>query len=67
MSNILGLAVFATGIVLLIIGFNESQAFAVEVSRALAENSSNRSMWLILGGGAAVISGLSLAVRNRPI
>lgn len=65
MNNITGLAVFALGIVLLIFGFNESQSFASEVSRVFASNPSDRSLWMIVGGGVAVIGGLILAIRSR--
>ncbi|HWQ93631.1 MAG TPA: DUF3185 family protein [Clostridia bacterium] len=64
MNNILGLAVFALGIVLLIFGFNESQSLGSEVSRAFTGNPSNRSMWLIVGGILAVIAGLFIAIRG---
>ena len=67
MTNIIGLAVFALGIVLLISGFNESQSFASEVSRTFTGNPTNRSLWMILGGAASVIAGLILAVRSRRV
>ncbi|HWH72595.1 MAG TPA: DUF3185 family protein [Candidatus Sulfotelmatobacter sp.] len=64
MNNIVGLAIFALGIVLLIFGFNASQSFGSEVSRLFTGNPSNRAIWMILGGAAAVIVGLLLAVRG---
>jgi LPXTG-motif cell wall-anchored protein len=65
MNNITGLAVFALGIVLLIFGFNASQPFGAELSRNLSNNSDQSSVWLIAGGGAAVLGGLFLALRSR--
>jgi len=65
MNNIVGLAVFALGVVLLIFGFNESQSFSSEVSRTFTGNPTDRSMWLIVGGAVAVIVGLVLAVKGR--
>ena len=65
MNNIVGLAIFAVGIVLLIFGFNESQSFASEVSRVFSGNPSDHSMWMLVGGGLAVVAGLVLALRNR--
>jgi multisubunit Na+/H+ antiporter MnhB subunit len=62
--NIIGLAVFALGIVLLIFGFNESQSFNSDVSRFFTGNPSDRSMWLIAGGAVAVIAGMILALRG---
>jgi len=65
MNNIVGLALFALGIVLLIFGFNESQSFSSDVSRFFTGNPSNRSMWLLIGGAVAVILGLILAFTGR--
>jgi multisubunit Na+/H+ antiporter MnhB subunit len=68
MNNIVGLAIFALGVVLLIFGFNESHSFSSDVSRAFTGNPTDRSMWLIVGGAAAVIVGLVislLGIRRR--
>ena len=62
--NIVGLAVFALGIVLLIFGFNESHSFGSDVSRVFTGNPTDRSIWLIAGGGVAVIAGMVLALRG---
>jgi multisubunit Na+/H+ antiporter MnhB subunit len=64
MNNVIGLAIFALGVVLLIFGFNESQSFGSEVSRFFTGNPSDRSMWMIVGGAVAVVAGLVLAVRG---
>ncbi len=64
MKNIVGLAIFALGIVLLIFGFNEARSFTSEVSRAFTGNPTDRSMWLVVGGALAVISGLALAIKG---
>ena len=65
MNNILGLAILAVGVVLLIFGFNESHSFASDVSRFFSGNPTDHSMWLILGGAVAVVVGLGLAVVGR--
>jgi len=65
MNNILGLAILAVGIVLLIFGFNESHSFSSDVSRFFSGNPTDHSMWLILGGAVAVVVGLGLAVVGR--
>ncbi len=62
--NIVGLGIFALGIVLLIFGFNESQSFSSDVSRFFTGNPTDRSLWLIVGGAVAVIAGLVLAIRG---
>ena len=65
MNNIVGLGIFAVGIVLLILGFNESQTISSEVSRAFSGTSSQRTTLMLVGGGVAVLLGLMLALRSR--
>jgi len=65
MNNVVGFAILALGIVLLIFGFNESQSFSSDVSRFFTGNPTDRSMWMIVGGSVAVIAGLFLAVSGR--
>jgi len=62
MTNIVGLAVFAAGIVLLIFGFNESHSFGSDVSRFFTGNPTDRSIWFLIGGAAAIIVGLCVAI-----
>ena len=64
MNNIVGLAIFALGVVLLIFGFNESHSFSSDVSRAFTGNPTDRSMWMIVGGIVAVVAGLFLAITG---
>lgn len=65
MNNIMGLAVFALGIVLLVFGFNASQSLSSDISRAFTGNPTDRSMWLIVGGAIAVVVGLLVAIKGR--
>lgn len=65
MNNIVGLAILALGIVLLIFGFNASHSFSSDVSRTFTGNPTNHSMWLIIGGAVAVIAGIGLALTGR--
>ncbi len=64
MNNIVGLAILALGIVLLIFGFNEAHSFSSNVSKVFTGNPTDRSMWLIVGGAIAVIVGLFTTVRG---
>ena len=65
MNNILGLAVLAIGVVLLIFGFNEAHSFSSDISRTFTGNPTDRSMWLIIGGAVAVVVGFVLALTGR--
>ena len=67
MNNITGLAVFALGIVLLIFGFNASQPFSGELARSISTKADQTSIWLVVGGSAAVLGGLILAIRSRRV
>lgn len=65
MNNIIGLAVLALGIVLLVFGFNESHSFSSNVSRTFTGNPTDRAMWLMIGGAVAVAVGFVLALTGR--
>jgi hypothetical protein len=65
MNNIVGLAILALGVVLLVFGFNESHSFSSDVSRTFTGNPTDKSMWLIIGGAVAVIAGIAVAVTGR--
>ena len=65
MNTLVGLAILALGIVLLIFGFNESHSFSSSVSRTFTGNPTDRSMWLIIGGAVAVITGLAVSLMGR--
>jgi multisubunit Na+/H+ antiporter MnhB subunit len=62
MTNIVGLAIFAVGIVLLIFGFNESHSFSSDVSKFFTGNPTDKSIWLLIGGAAAIVVGLLVAI-----
>jgi hypothetical protein len=62
MNKIVGFALLALGIVLLVFGFNESHSFGSDVSRAFTGNPTDRSMWFIGGGALAVVAGLAMTV-----
>jgi hypothetical protein len=64
MNNLIGLAILAGGIVLLIFGFNESHSFSSDVTRFFTGNPTNRAIWMIAGGAAAVIIGLLITIRG---
>ena len=65
MNNVVGLILLAAGIVLLIFGFNASQSLSSSVSRFFTGNPTDKSMWLLIGGAAAVVVGLVVALSGR--
>jgi len=64
MNNVVGLALLAVGIVLLVFGFNASHSFGSDVSRFFTGNPTDKSIWLLIGGAVAVIIGLVTALRG---
>jgi hypothetical protein len=58
MNRPLGIALLVIGVILLIIGFNESQSFTSEVSRTFTGSPTDRSMWFLIGGGVGAALGL---------
>ena len=64
MNNIVGLAIFALGVVLLIFGFNESHSFSSDVSRFFTGSPTDKAMWMIIGGAVAAVVGLVFTLRG---
>jgi hypothetical protein len=64
MNNALGWAIFAVGIVLLVFGVNASNSFGSDVHRFFTGNPTDKSIWLLVGGAAAVVVGLVVALRG---
>jgi hypothetical protein len=65
MSNLLGFSLFALGVILLIVGFNVTQAYVGEISQAISTNPHREAIWLVLCGGLAVVFGLVLVFQSR--
>jgi hypothetical protein len=57
MNKALGLALLGVGIALMIWGFNASESFSSEVSRFFTGKPTDKSMWLVIGGIAATVTG----------
>jgi hypothetical protein len=53
------------GIVLTVFGTNASESFGSEVSRFFTGTPTDKSMWLLIGGIAAAITGLFLTLASR--
>jgi hypothetical protein len=58
MNRGLGIGLLAVGVILLILGFNESHSFSSDVSRVFNNTPSDRSIWFLVGGGLAAAIGL---------
>jgi len=56
----IGLAIVALGIVLIVLGINASDSFASDVHRFFTGNPTDRSVWFLIGGIAAIVVGLGV-------
>jgi len=66
MNKPLGIALLVGGIVLLVLGFNESQSFSSDVSRVFTNSPTDRSIWMLVAGGVAAVAGLVMLMgRSR--
>ena len=54
----IGIALAAVGVVLLIMGINASQSLGSDISRFFTGNPTDRSVWLLIGGTAALAAGI---------
>jgi hypothetical protein len=61
MNRTLSSVVLLVGLVLIALGFNESESVASDFSRLFTDEPTDRALWLLIGGGAlALIGGAGL-------
>lgn len=65
MQKVIGLVLVAVGIVLLVLGINAADSPASEISRFFTGEPTDRAIWLLIGGVAAIVGGSVLAVMSR--
>lgn len=57
MNRIVSLAILLVGVALIVIGVNAMNSFGSDVSRFFTGAPTDRAVWMLLGGIAAVIIG----------
>ena len=57
-NRLVSLALLVGGVVLLIFGINASNSFGSDVSRFFTGSPTDKAMWMIIGGVAAIVVGL---------
>lgn len=65
MNRAIGLALAAVGIILVILGASSADSFASDVSRFFTGEPTDRAMWLLVGGVAAIVAGGVMAALPR--
>jgi hypothetical protein len=58
MNKALSIALLVGGVVLLVFGFQASDSFSSDVSRAFTGNPTDKTMWLLIGGAVLSVIGL---------
>jgi hypothetical protein len=68
MMKLLGLALLAVGVVLLVMGWNASDSLSSEISEVFRGTPTDRAIWLLVAGGVTGLVGLALLFnpRRRP-
>jgi uncharacterized membrane protein YidH (DUF202 family) len=57
MNRILSIVLIAVGVVLLVMGVNESDSVASDISRLFTDEPTDRALWLLIGGAVLVLLG----------
>ena len=63
MNKILFIALLVVGVVLLVLGVNASESISSDLSRLFTGEPTDKAIWLLIGGGLAVIAGLGGVAR----
>jgi len=64
MNKLFALALLIGGIVLVILGFNATHAFASDVSRFFTGSPTDKAVWMLIGGIVAALVGLTMLWRS---
>jgi Protein of unknown function (DUF3185) len=65
--QILGLAVLAVGVILLVFAYHASNAPIDQLSDALTGRFTDRTMWYFIVGGAALVGGTAMMLFGKRI
>ena len=64
MNKSISLALLVGGIILIIYGVAASDSFGSDVSRFFTGSPTDKTMWLLIGGGVATAAGLAGVMRG---
>ena len=65
-NKLIALAILALGIVLMIYGVSALDSFSSDVSRFFTGSPTDKSIWLMIGGVAAIVVGQFGLLRGQP-
>ena len=58
MNKALSIALLVGGVILLVFGFQASNSFGSDVSRAFTGNPTDKTIWFLVGGAVLAVLGL---------
>ncbi|MGH8127856.1 MAG: DUF3185 family protein [Gammaproteobacteria bacterium] len=64
LKKIIGLAILAAGIVLLVFAYNAYHSTASHVSRVFTGNATDNAMWFLIAGIVCVVVGLGVTLLS---
>jgi hypothetical protein len=64
MNKAVSLAILVGGIVLVIYGVSASESFSSDISRFFTGSPTDKAIWMLIGGVAAIIIGLAGLLRG---
>jgi hypothetical protein len=64
MNKLFSLALLIGGIVLIVLGFNATHAFASDVSRFFTGSPTDKAVWMLIAGIGAALVGLTMMWHN---
>jgi hypothetical protein len=67
MNKAVGAALVAVGVILVIYGISASESFSSDVSRFFTGSPTDRTIWLFVGGAAALVVGLVLMFQRSRV
>jgi uncharacterized membrane protein YidH (DUF202 family) len=65
MNRAIGLALVVVGIILLVIGIMKADSVASDISRFFTGEPTDRTIWFLIGGAAAIVVGGVVAALGR--
>ncbi len=60
MNKIISLALLVGGVVLIVMGVSATNSFSSDVSRFFTGSPTDKSIWMLIGGGVAASVGLTM-------
>ncbi len=68
MQRVIGIALVAVGVILLVMGVMAADSLASDISRFFTGTPTDRSVWLLIGGVASlIVGGLLAGLPSRQI